>query len=177
MVAAQSPALIPLWFLLIAIPVAAILGDQCGYLIGRTGGPAVFDRPSAKRLGPAQLARAQVFFENYGARTVLLARFVPLMRTLAPVMAGASGMNYRTFTTYNLLGGVAWGVAVPLLGYLPGRDFVRPGAYRTDTHRGRRAVDAALARQLPEGALSATNSDRSIVSSAFFQVGTGTLMS
>jgi membrane-associated protein len=125
-VAAQSPALIPLWFLLIAIPVAAILGDQCGYLIGRTGGPAVFDRPSAKRLGPAQLARARAFFEKYGARTVLLARFVPLMRTLAPVMAGASGMNYRTFTTYNLLGGVAWGVAVPLLGYLLGGiSFVR----------------------------------------------------
>jgi membrane-associated protein len=124
--AAQSPAFVPLWFLLVAIPVAAILGDQCGYLIGRAAGPAVFDRPSAKRLGPAQLARAQAFFEKYGARTVLLARFVPLMRTLAPVMAGASGMSYRTFTTYNLLGGVAWGVVVPLLGYLLGGiSFVR----------------------------------------------------
>jgi membrane-associated protein len=118
--AAQSPPVVPLWILLVAIPVAAIFGDQCGYLIGRAAGPAVLDRPSAKRLGPVQLARAQAFFEKYGARTVLLARFVPVMRTLAPVMAGASSMNYRAFTTYNVLGGVAWGVVVPLLGYLLG---------------------------------------------------------
>jgi membrane-associated protein len=81
---------------------------------------AVFCRPSAKQPGPAQLARARVFFEKYGARTVLLARFIPVMRTLAPVMAGASGMNKRAFTKYNVVGGVAWGAVVPLLGYLLG---------------------------------------------------------
>jgi membrane-associated protein len=124
--AAQFPPLVPLWAVLVAVPLAAILGDQCGYLIGRAAGPAVFDRPSAKRLGPAQLARAQAFIEKYGARTVLLARFVPVVRTLAPVMAGASGMNYRAFTAYNVLGGLAWGIIVPLLGYmLGGLPFVR----------------------------------------------------
>jgi membrane-associated protein len=125
-IAAQAHPLIPLWVLMLTIPVAAITGDQCGYLIGRAAGPAVFDRPSAKRLGPVQLARAQSFFDRYGARTVLLARFVPVVRTITPVMAGASGMRYRTFTSYNVLGGMAWGLIVPLLGYfLGGIPFVR----------------------------------------------------
>jgi membrane-associated protein len=125
-IAAQPHPFIPLWVLLLTIPIAAIIGDQCGYLIGRAAGPAVFDRPRAKRLGPEQLARAQAFFNRYGARTVLLARFVPVVRTITPVMAGASGMRYRTFTAYNVLGGLAWGLIVPLLGYfLGGIPFVR----------------------------------------------------
>jgi membrane-associated protein len=124
--AAQSHPFIPLWGLLVTIPIAAVVGDQCGYLIGRAAGPAVFERPSAKRLGPDQLARAQAFFDKYGARTVLLARFVPVVRTVTPVMAGASGMRYRDFTTYNILGGLVWGLTVPLLGYfLGGIPFVR----------------------------------------------------
>ena len=117
---AQADPFVPLWVILVSAPIAAALGDQCGYLIGRAAGPAVFDRPDAKRLGPAQLARAQSFFDRYGARTVVLARFVPVVRTLAPVMAGASGMKYRTFLLYNVIGALAWGVGVPLLGYLLG---------------------------------------------------------
>ncbi|MGB2949569.1 MAG: DedA family protein [Rhodococcus sp. (in: high G+C Gram-positive bacteria)] len=74
---AQTDPFVPLWVILLSVPIAAALGDQCGYLIGRAAGPAVFDRPDAKRLGPAQLARAQAFFDKYGARTVVLARFVP----------------------------------------------------------------------------------------------------
>ncbi|TSD45573.1 DedA family protein [Rhodococcus sp. KBS0724] len=123
---AQDHPFFPLWILLVTIPVVAIAGDQCGYLIGRAAGPAIFERPGAKRLGPAQLARAEDFFANYGPRTVVLARFVPIVRTIAPVMAGASGMPYRTFLTYNIIGGVAWGTIVPVLGYLLGGiDFVR----------------------------------------------------
>lgn len=118
--AAQPHPIAPLWLLVITIPVAAILGDQVGYLIGRRAGPAVFDRPSAKRIGPTQLAQSQQFFDRYGPRTILLARFVPVARTIAPVMAGASGMRYRTFLTYNIIGGIAWGVGVPVLGYLLG---------------------------------------------------------
>lgn len=117
---AQSNPFVPLWVILVTVPVAAILGDQCGYLIGRAVGPAIFDRPGATRLGPAQLERAQGFFDKYGPRTVVLARFVPVVRTIAPVMAGASGMKYRTFTVYNIIGGAAWGVGVPVLGYLLG---------------------------------------------------------
>ncbi|OZE86434.1 hypothetical protein CH298_18690 [Rhodococcoides fascians] len=117
---AQADPFVPLWVILVSAPIAAALGDQCGYVIGRAAGPAVFDRPDAKRLGPAQLARAQSFFDRYGARTVVLARFVPVVRTLAPVMAGASGMKYRIFLVYNIIGALAWGVGVPVLGYLLG---------------------------------------------------------
>lgn len=117
---AQADPFVPLWVILVFAPIAAALGDQCGYMIGRAAGPAVFDRPDAKRLGPVQLARAQSFFDAYGARTIVLARFVPVVRTLAPVMAGASGMKYRTFLVYNIIGALAWGVGVPILGYLLG---------------------------------------------------------
>ncbi|WP_307786612.1 DedA family protein [Rhodococcus sp. KRD197] len=117
---AQVDPFVPLWVILVSAPIAAVLGDQCGYMIGRAAGPAVFDRPGAKRLGPTQLARAQSFFDTYGARTVVLARFVPVVRTLAPVMAGASGMRYRTFLVYNIIGGIVWGAGVPTLGYLLG---------------------------------------------------------
>lgn len=118
--AAQLQPFAPLWVPVIAIPVAAILGDQVGYLIGRRVGPAVFDSPSATRLGPKQIKQSRRFFDRYGPRTVLLARFVPVARTIAPVMAGASGMRYRTFVTYNVIGGVLWGTGVPVLGYLLG---------------------------------------------------------
>ncbi|WP_050655432.1 DedA family protein [Rhodococcus sp. 311R] len=123
---AQEQPFVPLWVLLVTVPVVAVLGDQCGYLVGRAAGPAVFDRPGAKRLGPDQRARAEEFFEKHGPRTVVLARFVPVIRTITPVMAGTSRMPYRTFLTYNVIGGLAWGVLVPALGYmLGGIEFVR----------------------------------------------------
>lgn len=116
LVAGADP-FVPVWVLLVAVPIAAVVGDQCGYLIGRTAGHAVFDRPSARRLGPAQLDRARRYFADYGPRTVVLARFV---RIVAPIMAGASGMRYRTFTVYNIVGGTLWGAGVTTLGYLLG---------------------------------------------------------
>ncbi|MCY4670589.1 MAG: DedA family protein [Rhodococcus sp.] len=123
---AQEQPFVPLWVLLVTIPIVAVVGDQCGYLVGRAAGPAVFDRPGAKRLGPDQLARAEAFFEKHGPRTVVLARFVPVIRTITPVVAGTSRMPYRTFLTYNVIGGLAWGVLVPVLGYmLGGIEFVR----------------------------------------------------
>ena len=123
---AQPNSFVPLWVLLLTVPLAAILGDQCGFVIGRAAGPAIFDRPSAKRLGPEQLARAHTYFDKYGPRTIILARFVPVIRTVVPVMAGAAGMPYPKFTLYNVIGGVAWGMIVPILGYsLGGIDFVR----------------------------------------------------
>ncbi len=91
--AAQAEPFIPLWAILISVPIAAALGDQCGYLIGRAAGPTVFDRPGAIRLGPAQLARARSFFDTYGARTIVLASFIPVIRTVATVIAGASEMK------------------------------------------------------------------------------------
>jgi membrane-associated protein len=114
-----------LWVLLLTIPVAAIAGDQVGYLIGRKAGPAVFNRPDSRFFHKENVTRAQEFFERYGPRTIVLARFGPIDRTFAPVVAGVARMRYRTFLTYNIIGGVLWGVGVTLLGYYLGQvDFV-----------------------------------------------------
>ena len=121
-----SGTLPDLWVLLLTIPLAAIAGDQVGYVIGRKAGPSVFNRPDSRFFRAEYVERSREFFERYGARTIVIARFVPIVRTLAPVMAGVSRMNYRTFLTYNVIGGVAWGVGVTTLGYFLGQvDFVR----------------------------------------------------
>ncbi len=114
-----------IWVLLLTVPIAAIAGDQVGYLIGRKAGPSVFSRPDSRFFRPEYVEKAHEFFERYGARTVVIARFVPIVRTLTPVMAGVSHMRYRTFVAYNVVGGVAWGVGVTSLGYFLGQvDFV-----------------------------------------------------
>ena len=115
-----------IWVLLLTIPLAAIAGDQVGYAIGRKGGPAVFKRPESRFFRAEYVERAEVFFAEHGPRTIILARFVPVVRTLAPVMAGVARMRYRTFVVYNVIGGVAWGVGLTLLGYFLGQiAFVR----------------------------------------------------
>jgi membrane-associated protein len=110
-----------LWILLVTIPIAAFLGDQVGYAIGRKGGPAVFKRPESRFFHQENVDRASAFFDKHGPRTVILARFVPIVRTFVPVMAGVSRMDYRTFVTYNAIGALLWGVGVTLLGYLLGQ--------------------------------------------------------
>ncbi len=115
-----------LWILLLTVPLAAIAGDQVGYGIGRKAGPAIFKRPDSRFFHHEHLEKSQQFFERYGGRTIIIARFVPIVRTFAPVMAGASRMNYRTFVTYNVIGGVAWGIGITTLGYFLGQiEFVR----------------------------------------------------
>lgn len=116
----------PIWVLLVTIPIAAIIGDQVGYAIGRKFGPPLFERPDSRFFKREYVDRSAAFFEKYGPRTVVIARFVPIMRTFVPVMAGTSRMNYRTFVTYNVIGGLLWGVGVTLLGYLLGEiEFVK----------------------------------------------------
>lgn len=115
-----------LWVLLVTIPIAAIAGDQVGYAIGRKAGPAIFNRPESRFFHRENVDRAQEFFDRHGPRTIILARFVPIIRTFAPVVAGVARMNYRTFLTYNIVGGVLWGVGVTTLGYFLGQvDFVK----------------------------------------------------
>jgi membrane-associated protein len=99
----------------------AIIGDQVGYIIGNKAGPALFNRPKSRLFDPAHVAKAQGFFDKYGARTIILARFVPIVRTFAPVVAGVGKMHYRTFVRYNIIGGVLWGSGLPLLGYYLGQ--------------------------------------------------------
>jgi len=100
--------------------VAAIVGDQFGYWIGRRIGPTLFDRPKSRFFNPQHVVRAHQFFDRYGAKTIVLARFVPIIRTFAPIVAGIGTMKYRTFVTYNIVGGLLWGVGVTTLGYYLG---------------------------------------------------------
>ena len=117
---------IPLWVLLVTVPRAAIAGDQVGYTIGRQAGPRVFNRPDSRLFQQEFVDKAYGYFERYGPRTIVLARFVPIVRTFAPVVAGVSRMHYRTFLIYNVVGGVLWGAGVTALGYFLGQvAFVR----------------------------------------------------
>lgn len=116
----------PLPLVLVVLFVAAVLGDQVGYLFGRKVGPALFDRPKSRFFNPANVAKAEGFFERHGSKTIVLARFVPIVRTFAPIVAGVSRMHYRTFVTFNVIGGCLWAVGVTTLGYFLGQvDVVR----------------------------------------------------
>ncbi|MFI5913210.1 DedA family protein [Dactylosporangium sp. NPDC051541] len=116
----------PLWLVCLLISIAAIAGDQVGYLFGRRVGPSLFRRPDARLFKQSNLTKAQEFFDRYGARSIVLARFVPIVRTFTPIVAGASHMHYRTFVLYNIIGGVIWSCGVTTLGYFLGRiAFVR----------------------------------------------------
>lgn len=110
---------LPLFALLIVI--AAFAGDQTGYLIGRKAGPAIFNKPDSRLFHREHVNKAHVFFERFGGRAVVLARFVPIIRTFAPVIAGVAHMRYRVFALYNLLGALLWGVGVTLLGFWLGQ--------------------------------------------------------
>jgi membrane-associated protein len=108
--------LAPLWVLLLLLPLAAIAGNLLGWWIGRTAGPAVFDRPNSRLFKAQHVERAREFFARNGVRTIVLARFVPVVRTFATVMAGAARMDFRRFALYSVLGGIAWTTSVTLLG-------------------------------------------------------------
>jgi membrane-associated protein len=112
---------LPLGFLLIGTFLAAVAGDQVGYLLGRRAGPAIFRRPNSRFFKQENVDKAHAFFDKYGAKTIVLARFVPIVRTFAPVVAGVSRMNYRTFVTFNVVGGLLWAIGVTLLGYFLGQ--------------------------------------------------------
>ncbi|MFH8619878.1 DedA family protein [Streptomyces sp. NPDC017979] len=107
---------LPLWAVCALIVVAAIAGDQVGYLFGRKVGPALFKKPDSRFFKQENVEKAHVFFEKYGPKSLVLARFVPIVRTFTPIIAGVSRMNYRSFITYNIVGGVLWGAGVTLLG-------------------------------------------------------------
>lgn len=111
----------PLWLMCLLVSIAAVAGDQFGYLFGRRFGPALFRRPDSRLFKQENLTRAQEFFAKYGARSIVLARFVPIVRTFTPIVAGASHMRYRTFLIYNIIGGTLWACGVTILGYFLGQ--------------------------------------------------------
>jgi membrane-associated protein len=100
--------------------VAAVAGDQVGYAFGARVGPALYRRPSSRFFKRSHMEKAHRYFEQQGPKTVLLARFIPFVRTFAPVLAGVGEMPYRTFVTFNVVGGLLWAVGVTTLGYTLG---------------------------------------------------------
>ena len=106
--------------------VAAVLGDAVNYWVGYKLGPAVFSREDSKLLNKKHLLRAQEFYEKYGGKTIILARFVPIVRTFAPFVAGVGKMNFFRFWVFNIIGGIAWVVICVAAGYFFGRfEFVK----------------------------------------------------
>jgi membrane-associated protein len=112
---------VPIWLACALISIAAWLGDQTGYLIGRRVGPAIFNKPQSKLFSHENVARTNAFFERYGARAIILAHFVPVMRTFVPVAAGVGEMPYRKFLRYNFIGVIGWATGVSLLGFFLGK--------------------------------------------------------
>jgi membrane-associated protein len=101
--------------------VAAIVGDSVGYWVGAKMGPRVFNRPNSRWLNPKHVERTQEFYNIHGKKTIILARFIPIVRTFTPVMAGVGKMEYPIFLSYNIVGGLLWGAGMPLAGYFLGK--------------------------------------------------------
>ena len=117
---------IPIWLACILISLSAIAGDQLGYFIGRKAGPAVFKRPNSKFFSQKNAERAQQFFVKHGAKAVIFAHYVPILRTFVPVAAGVGKMQYSYYLRNNVIGALSWGIIVPLIGFFLGQiQFVR----------------------------------------------------
>jgi membrane-associated protein len=115
-----------IWTLVIAVALVAIAGDQCAYFIGRRIGPALFTREDSRFFKKRYVTESHEFFERHGPFTIILARFVPVVRTFTPVIAGVSKMRYPVFLGFDIIGGISWGAGVTLLGYFLGNvDFVK----------------------------------------------------
>ncbi|WP_415857007.1 VTT domain-containing protein [Sinomonas sp. G460-2] len=105
-----------IWLLALLVVIAAILGNQVGYLIGAKIGPSLFSRPDSRFFKQENVRKAHAFFERHGGQSLILARFVPIIRTFVPVIVGVAGMDRRKFFLYNVLGAIPWGAGVTLLG-------------------------------------------------------------
>jgi membrane-associated protein len=119
--ALAAQASFSIWTLNLVLIAAAIVGDTVGYWIGRKAGPALFNRPKSLFFNPEHLRRAHDFYEKHGGKTIILARFMPIVRTFAPVVAGMGRMDYPRFVFFNVFGGVGWVVSMTLAGYFLGR--------------------------------------------------------
>jgi membrane-associated protein len=123
---AQGAIKTPLWLVCLVLVVAAVLGNITGYWVGRAAGPTIFDRPKSRLFKPEHVVKTQGFFDKYGNRAIVMARFVPIVRTFITVMAGVGRMETKRYFTYSLIGGVVWAAGVTLLGFWLGQfAFVR----------------------------------------------------
>lgn len=118
LIAAQG--YLDIYVLNISLIIAAIIGDQVGYLFGKKTGPRIFKREKSKFFAKEHLIKANQFYEKYGGKAIIYARFVPFARTFAPIVAGVANMNYRKFVSYNIFGGLLWVLSMTLVGYFFG---------------------------------------------------------
>lgn len=109
--------LLSLWVLLLILPIAAILGDNVGYWFGKKTGPRIFNRENSRFFKRKNLLAAKAFYDKHGGKTIVLARFMPFIRTFAPIVAGGVEMEYRRFVIWNFFGGLLWAVGVTLVGF------------------------------------------------------------
>jgi membrane-associated protein len=112
-----SRGVLNVWILVAITFVAAVSGDSVGYAFGHKVGPMLFKRENSRIFKKENLLRAESFYERHGSKTIVLARFIPIIRTFAPIVAGVGKMKYRTFIIYNVVGGALWSLSVPLIGY------------------------------------------------------------
>jgi membrane-associated protein len=116
----------PLLIVLLCVFAAAFIGDQVGFWFGRKVGPSIFNKPNSRFFKHDHVTKAHAFFERHGRKTIVLARFVPIVRTFAPIVAGVGGMDYGTFVTFNVIGAALWAVGLTTAGYFMGQiDIVR----------------------------------------------------
>lgn len=118
-----------IWWINVLLAVAAVSGDSVGYAIGARIGPRLFTREKSLLFNPAHVERTRRFYARHGAKTIVIARFVPIIRTFAPVVAGVGTMEYRRFLVYNIVGGVGWVTSMTWAGYLLGRAIPNIGEY------------------------------------------------
>ncbi len=109
--------------IIVGVFMAAVAGDQVGYAFGRRVGPALFRKPDSRFFKQEHLEKARLYFADHGPKAIVLARFIPFVRTFTPIVAGVGRMHYPTFVAYNVLGGLLWGVGVTMLGYVLGEAF------------------------------------------------------
>lgn len=108
----------PIIPLTLSLCASAIIGDTIGYSIGAKAGPAIFNRPSSRFFKRDHLLAAKAYYERHGGKTIIIARFIPLIRTFVPVVAGAARMDYRQFVTFNVVGGIGWITSMMMVGYM-----------------------------------------------------------
>lgn len=100
--------------------LAAVLGDSVGYLFGRRVGRRIFNKPNSRLFRQENIIKAEEFYKKHGSKTIVIARFIPVVRTFAPIIAGVANMKYKTFLTYNVIGGLLWAVGLTYAGYFIG---------------------------------------------------------
>jgi membrane-associated protein len=120
---AKRPDVVNIGLLNLLLIPCAVLGDATSYWIGRRIGPRIFNKPKSRFFKPDHIRAAHAFYEKHGGKAIIIARFMPLVRTFVPVIAGVAGMTYRKFAAYNVIGGAAWVMSMTFLGYFLGTRF------------------------------------------------------